>query len=549
MTSFFLLFFCLHLPGSAQEWQWSVELDSVTAPETNRPPRAFLWIPPKCKRVQAVVVGQHHLLEEGILEHPAFRKEMADLGIAEIWVSPAADPVFDFEKGKAGEQFSSMMKALAKVSGYQELAYAPVVPIGHSAAASFPWNFGAWNPDRTLAMLSIKGDAPLSDKTGSGRPNPSWEDRSIEGVPGLLVLGESEWQKSRLAPALAYREKHPAAPISLLVDAGHGHFDYSDELVAYLALFIRKAAKLRLPSGAPLDEPFPLKPVDPVQGWLADQWQPDTTAQAPAAPHGSYTGKPEEAFWYFDKEMAAATERYYARTRGKKLQLLGFVQNEKVLQQSKKQEQVQLKFIPLEDGLTFTVGATFLDSVPAGNQTLAKGAKLSVGTPLGHAEGPVKVSRLTGPVQQVGQDTFRISFNRMGLDNPKRSNDIWFLASHPGDETYKSTVQLANLKIPLQHQEGANQKIQFPEIKNQRANKIKKSTLMLQASSTAEVPVEFYVREGPAVVIGNELRFTKIPPRSRFPIKVTVVAWQYGRNTEPKLKTAAPVEQVFYIVK
>jgi len=30
--------------------------------------------------------------------------------------------------------------------GYAGLVYAPVVPIGHSAAASYPWNFGAWNP-------------------------------------------------------------------------------------------------------------------------------------------------------------------------------------------------------------------------------------------------------------------------------------------------------------------------------------------------------------------------------------------------------------------
>jgi len=38
-------------------------------------------------------------------------------------------------------------------------------------------------------------------------------------------------------------------------------------------------------------------------------------------------------------------------------------------------------------------------------------------------------------------------------------------------------------------------------------------------------------------------------PRAKFPVKVTVVAWQYGRVLEPKLKTAEPVEQTFSIVK
>ncbi|WP_187263938.1 hypothetical protein [Pontibacter beigongshangensis] len=546
--SFLILFTCQSGTSLAQEWQWSVPLEAVTANGANSAPRAFLWIPPDCKRVRAVVVGQHDLLEAGILEHPAFRQELADLGMAEVWVTPGFDLVFDFDNG-AGDQFNAMMQALAKVSDYQELAFAPVVPIGHAAAASFPWNFGAWNPDRTLAMLSIKGDAPLASKIGSGRPNPSWEDRSIEGVPGLMVMGEYEWREERLAPAMAYRVRYPAAPISLLADAGRGHFDYSDELVSYLALFIRKAAKVRLPSRVPLDEPVSLKPVDPISGWLADRWRGDSVPEAPPAPYASYTGKPEEAFWYFDKEIAAATENHYARMRGKKPQLLGFVQNEKVIPQNKSHAQVQLKFTPLEDGISFRVGAAFLDSVPSGNTNPAKWTNLPKGALLGHAEGPITLSRIAGPVELVGKDTFRISLNRAGLANTERAKGIWLLASHPGDSSYKSAVQQANLTFPLPNTAGDPQKITFPEIRNQRFKKIKKASMLLHATSDAEVPVQFYVREGPAVVTGNELRFTKIPPRSRFPVKVTVVAWQYGRNASPKLQSAAPVEQVFYIVK
>jgi hypothetical protein len=53
--------------------------------------------------------------------------------------------------------------------------------------------------------------------------------------------------------------------------------------------------------------------------------------------------------------------------------------------------------------------------------------------------------------------------------------------------------------------------------------------------------------EGPAEVDGGILKFTPIPPRAKFPVKVTVVAWQYGRPTEPKLKTAEPVARKFLI--
>src|SRR5438094_6145129 len=60
-------------PSMAADWQWSVPVESVTSPETNDHPRAFLWIPPNCQRVRAVVLGQHNMEEEPIIEHPKFR--------------------------------------------------------------------------------------------------------------------------------------------------------------------------------------------------------------------------------------------------------------------------------------------------------------------------------------------------------------------------------------------------------------------------------------------------------------------------------------------
>ena len=70
--------------------------------------RAFLWIPPNCQQVRAVVVGQHNMIEQGILEHPAFRKTLTELGIAEVWVAPPFDNVFRFDQGE-GDQFNSML--------------------------------------------------------------------------------------------------------------------------------------------------------------------------------------------------------------------------------------------------------------------------------------------------------------------------------------------------------------------------------------------------------------------------------------------------------
>src|ERR1017187_3834303 len=182
------------LPARRAEWQWSVPMGNG---------RAFLWIPPHCKQVRAVVVGQNNMIEQGILEHPAFRQTLADENIAEVFVAPPFDFPFRLDKD-AGQRLNDVMKPLAAVSGYSELELAAVVPLGHSAGASFPWNFAAWNPGRALAVWSVHGDSPPTKLPGSRRPNPDWGDRSIDGIPGLIVMGEYELMDARMTPSLDY---------------------------------------------------------------------------------------------------------------------------------------------------------------------------------------------------------------------------------------------------------------------------------------------------------------------------------------------------------
>jgi hypothetical protein len=155
------------------------------------------------------------------------------------------------------------------------------------------------------------------------------------------------------------------------------------------------------------------------------------------------------------------------------------------------------------------------------------------------------ISRICGPVTQLDADTFAIRFNRMGLNNPKRSNEIWLMATHPGDADYKRAVQQAVLHFPLRNEQGAEQHIAFALIPDQQLGA---TTVKLSATSDVGARVYFYVREGPAEIEGDTLRLTAIPPRAKFPLKVTVVAWQWGRSLEPKLKTAAPVERTFAII-
>jgi hypothetical protein len=564
----------LPLPLAAAEYQWSATVDEVISTETNEHPRAFLWIPPACQRVRAIVIGQHNMQEEPILEHPVLRKAMGDLCFAEVWVTPAmGSNHFRFDKG-AGEMLNHLTATLAARSGYAELARAPLVPIGHSAMASFGWDMAAWDPQRVLAVISSSGMWPyFKEERADISGSPDWGGRTIDGVPGLVVKGEYEvggdmrkgWYAGLKGDSL---KVHPLTALTHVVEPGGGHFEVSDERAALMALFLRKAAQYRLPRSAKADGSAKLTPIDPRRtGWLFDGWQLDTAPAAPAAPAATYKGPRDQAFWAFDGEMATAIERLQARLRNQQTVLIGYRQKGELVRPRPDHAMVHLKFDPQGDGLTFKLDAGFWDRVPGdgkpdpatgiegvggwGNMLGEGNRTVHAGEALPHPDSAqadrMRIDRICGPVQRIGPATFAIRFYRMGMANAKRSNDIWFALTWPGDGTYKQMVQQAELQFPRTNKEGPPQELDFRAIADQHVGR-GLAPIRLGATSSAGAPVHYYVREGPAEVNDEGvLTFTPIPRRSKFPIEVTVVAWQWGRSIEPKLQSAAPVERRFLI--
>jgi hypothetical protein len=528
----------------AAEWQWSV---AVRNARTNSiaSPRAFLWIPANCERLRGVVLAQHNMEEISILEHPRFRAALSKLNFAEIWVAPPYDPQFRFNEG-AGETFNGMMADLATDSGYSELNFVPVVGLGHSAAASWPYYFAAWNPERTLAAISTSGQWPYF-RNPVFAPD-IWGDRNIDFIPSLETMGEYESAKTWSGEGLKERQEHPRMPLSMLACPGEGHFASSDAKAEFLAFYIRKAAEYRVPKdwravAAPM-----LIPIDPTKtGWLADKWRQDQASTAFTAPVGRYQGDPKEAFWFFDEETARAVEKYQAQHRGKKPQLVGFVQNGKLVEQRNTHQQVNLNFQPGADGLTFKLTGAFYETVPGGSPRPSGWTGLTNGSPLDHARvGSIVIERICGPFVKLGDDTFVLRFDRAGFGDGKRGCELWFAARHRGDSEFKPAVQQAQMVVPARNNEGAEQRIDFPALPDQKA---KAKSLKLSATSDAGSKVCYYIREGPAEISGDTIRFTPIPPRATYPVKVTVVAWQYGSSSKPKLKTAESVERVFHLVK
>ncbi len=525
---------------TAAEWQWSLPVASPA--NTGETSRAFLWIPPGCERVRGAVFGHHNMEEIGVFEHPVFRRTLAELGFAEVWVAPTFDRNFRFDRG-VGEKFDAMMAELAALSGYAELTSAPLVPCGHSAAASMPWYIAAWQPGRVIAGISFSGQWPYVPDPGNA---PEFPDHAIDSVPGFVTQGEYEWVDETILRGLKIKNEHPLMPLSALGCPADGHFIALDDKIGMLALYVRKAAQYRLPKGY-AGGAVKLNPIDVTKtGWLVERFATGRNPAAPAAPVGEFKGEVTNAFWYFDGELAKAVEAFQQQQRGKAV-LLGYRQDGQVVpQKNGTHQQVTLKFLPQADGVTFKLEGAFLDMVPEGRPARWANKKAGESIEVPQTTIPIEIQRICGPVQQISADAWRVAFDRSSFLNDRRGNEAWFAAVWPGDGTFKRAVQQAQLPIPRRLNEGKPQKIDFPKLANQKAGA---KSLSLQATSDSGLAVGFFVREGPAEIEGNKLKFTKLPPRSKFPVKVTVGAYQFGRLAEPKIQSAEPVFQELTIEK
>ena len=204
------------------------------------------------------------------------------------------------------------------------------------------------------------------------------------------------------------------------------------------------------------------------------------------------------------------------------------------------------RLISLEDGLSFRLKTDWVDVVPADNGKATFWTGQKAGSVIGHPSGGgvIQLSKIVGPAVQTGPDTFQIAFGRAESTPNRRNNEFWLYAHHSGDGTYKSMIQQVLVRLNSNTQ-GLEQRITFPAIGDQKSGT---RTLQLNAASDAGLPVSYYVVSGPAEIQRQTLRFTQIPPRAKFPMKVTIVAWQWGRSLVPQIKTAAPVEQTFFLL-
>ncbi len=495
--------------------------------------RAYLWIPPQCSAVRGTIISFSNLLERDWLEDPEIRGVAASECLGTVWIGPGKSVLTADMKPGASEMLEKLMHELANESGYREIGWAPFISMGHSANGQLSWNIPNWSPERTIAAIPIK-TVPLP------------QSLRFSGVPVCYVVGETtEWPQFRDGrpgdrdffwpvvrdSAIALRTASEDNLIGVVTDPGGGHFDWSERQARFVALYIRNACRYRLPQTATAGGPVKLRPLRADAGWLTDTGGMDED-RFPPAPYREYKGDPKKAYWFFDEETARAAISFCGDRRKREKQMLTFVQDGDLLPVAK-QGFAPLRFQPQVDGRTFRVEGAFLPEVPP--ELIGAGAKL------GHASGPIRFRVITGPAAQTGPDTFRVRFDRAGMGGA-----LWLQEEHPGDDRYRHAVQPGQMMIPAKLTQGRAQKIEFPPIGNRKRGT---RTVALAATTDSGLPVEYYVVAGPAELEGSTLRLTEIPVKSKYPVKVTLVAYQWGRTIAPLYQSAEPVERSFWIEK
>ena len=165
---------------------------------------------------------------------------------------------------------------------------------------------------------------------------------------------------------------------------------------------------------------------------------------------------------------------------------------------------------------------------------------------LGHSDTPILFRVNSGALVQTGSNTFRVC-PRAGPIAPQ--GNPWeptIVAYSLGDKNYCPAEHPAHAYINIINKSGEAQTLDFAKIPDQ---KVGTKSVKLDAKASSGLPVQFFMVSGPATIEGDTLTFTKIPVRARFPIRVTVSAFQWGRSVDPKVQSAGPVMQEFFIEK
>ena len=508
-----------------------MEAGTCTAWSDGQPSKAtsYLWIPEKCQKVRGLLILCNNVPEHRLVGHEAIRAVCAANDLAIVWNTPS---FMNFKKTEPGKKKMSeewdtaagflqqQLDALAKTSGYAEIATVPWLPMGESGHLLMVDALVESRPERCIAGIWIK-NSHLPPKNRQ--------------VPALVVYGSAqEWGQDKsdirskwndigktYEGILAQRKANPTWNLSYVIDGHSGHFDVSERLASYFAHYIDVMVKARLPA----DGGTALTTLKLERGFVADLPVPGHEGKAPE-PAKAAVALP----WFPDLQSAKEAQDFADINWKAETQLPIFLDAQGKPLPHDFNGICNLKSFDFEDdGLTFTVKGALASTIPADFQ--------NAGEPLAQGPKAPVAEWQSGPLEPLGNQRFRVALDRTWLSGAA----IYVGLRQPGTETIRGIFQPAGVDLRgLRQLPGKAQKITFSAPADIAVGS---APVALKATSDSGLPVSFFVVAGPAIIRDGKLELTTIPPRAKMPIEITIGAWQWGRRSEPAVKIAEVVQQ------
>ena len=561
---------------------------------------AYLWIPPNTPVIRAVMVGIHNGLPMPIMEHPAVRQVCRDNGIAQVLMTPNGSDIgamlkdlnFDVTDPAKTEIFDRYLGALADLSGHPELKVAPLVPLAHSAYASFPFEVALRDPARCLMAIPIKAGFPYVYKFygpegKATKPNP---DLTMTNVPILCctsmaqVTAPGSWKSK----ALPFASGSSMGPVTYRADQDSNpgdtyqkgnellgynwemltcHFDMSQREYTFIAKYLAAISRARLPATPPAPgQRTTLINLTLSSGWLVDPLYSNAgkTDQkyAEPAPYGKYTGTKSKAWWYPTEALAREMRDRMVSESAKKFEMFTVkdLQGQPIHLLDSPQVDLSNGQAYVHDEGLFTLGLhTYRQPFPVCTSQVKDHQKNPEGhrlenilfpglTELPVSTRPLLVDANAAPVEVVTASdeavTFRLRPHRLAPE-PGGYNHFYVRIAKEADDQFATSSRDVKLTWWLNGQKTPGlkeQKITFPTIAD-LSNSTK--SIKLDATSSAGLPVGYFVQKGPAVVVGNEVVITEVPVGMTKPIAITIGAYQTGLWKEGGVKAAPTAYQTF----
>jgi hypothetical protein len=571
-----------------------------SAPDARPLAGAYLWLPPEAAVIRAVMVGIHNGLPLPILQHPAVRAVCRRHGIAQILLTPHGseigpvmlkDLAFDITDPVRTAIFDSYLARLAELSGHPELASAPLVPLAHSAYASFPFDVAMRDPARCLALLPIKAGLPdiyaFYGATGkAASPDPS---RHLGSAPILFLQSASQetvgWSAypRTTGPSRAYRQDRPGhdgstyAPRNELFgvhwDMMSGHFDLLPRNYEFVASWLDAVASARLPASPGQL----LRGLRRRDGWLINPAVP-AAGPLPAAcpvpaPYADYTGDRAAAHWFPTRELAEAQFALHRDEPRREVELFTFLDaaGQPLSLAHGHMAEVPKNSLPLDESGAFTLVTHAFTAPPAICTAKERGhekkpdpacAFSNVGFPgrdsLSVSNIPLLLDLNATPLElvrrEVAPDARGVASTRFTLRivRTRFAPEVGYLQFYPriyhqGDTRFAATGRSAKLEwgLPDLARSGPAQTVDFPPVADAPASS---ASVTLAATSSAGLPVSYFVVHGPGFVRDGAFIPADVPAGLKSPISVTVAAYQNGRYGGAPVRPSASVYRTFRLL-